>query len=62
MALLRKGMRKNNRQKEIRDSFDLYLSKDCDYMGTQMFFEGNITVGLTAINNYAQILSQEFFY
>jgi hypothetical protein len=31
-------------------------------MGTQMFFEGNITVGRTAINNYAQILSQEFFY
>ncbi len=46
---------------DIKENFELYLSKKWDYFGRQRYFENNLSILFTALNNYAQMLSKGYF-
>jgi hypothetical protein len=47
--------------KEIKESFELYLSKDWQYFGNEVYFDDNLGILFTALNNYAFLLSRGYF-
>lgn len=47
--------------KEIRDNFELYLSKKWQYFGNEEFFENNIEMLFSVMNNYVFLLSRRYF-
>lgn len=47
--------------KEIKDNFELYLSKEMKYFGDGKYFDDNLDILFTAMNNYAFILSRGYF-
>ena len=47
--------------KEINDNFELYLSKQWRYFGNEKYFDDNLDILFTAMNNYAFLLSRGYF-
>lgn len=47
--------------KEIKDNFELYLSKKWQYFGNEIYFDSNLEIIFTAMNNYAFLLSRGYF-
>ncbi|WP_167342044.1 M48 family metalloprotease [Nonlabens sp. SY33080] len=47
--------------KEIKDNFELYLSKQWQYFGNDKYFDNNLKIIFTAMNNYAFVLSRGYF-
>ncbi len=47
--------------KEIKDNFELYLSKQWKYFGNEKYFDNNLEIIFTAMNNYAFLLSRGYF-
>ncbi|GAA3574143.1 hypothetical protein GCM10022395_24090 [Snuella lapsa] len=47
--------------KAMRDNFNLYLSKQWLYFGNQNYFDDNLEILFTAMNNYAFLLSKGYF-
>jgi Zn-dependent protease with chaperone function len=47
--------------KEIRDNFELYLTKKWQYFGKEKYFDSNLEIIFTAMNNYAFLLSRGYF-
>ena len=47
--------------KEIKDNFELYLSKQWPYFGNDKYFDNNLKIIFTAMNNYAFVLSRGYF-
>ena len=47
--------------KEIKDNFELYLSKEWQYFDNEKYFDGNLEIIFTAMNNYAFLLSRGYF-
>ncbi|UII24898.1 M48 family metallopeptidase [Fulvivirga maritima] len=47
--------------KEIKDNFELYNSKKWQYFGNEKYFDDNLNVLFTALNNYAFLLSKGYF-
>ena len=47
--------------KEIKDNFDLYLSKEWEYFGGTIYNDENLKIIFTALNNYAFLLSRGYF-
>lgn len=47
--------------KEIKENFELYLSKDWKYFGNEKYFDDNLGVLFTALNNYSFLLSRGYF-
>jgi Zn-dependent protease with chaperone function len=45
----------------IKESFELYLSKQWLYFGHEQYYNDNLDVLFTALNNYAFLLSKGFF-
>jgi Zn-dependent protease with chaperone function len=47
--------------KDILNSFELYLSKKWKYFSNEIYFEKNLEILITALNNYALIISKGYF-
>jgi hypothetical protein len=47
--------------KEVRDNFELYLTKKWQYFGNEKYFDSNLEIIFTAMNNYAFLLSRGYF-
>ncbi|PZW42736.1 Zn-dependent protease with chaperone function [Mesonia algae] len=47
--------------KEIKDNFDLYLSRDWKYFGNERYYDDHLETLFTAMSNYAFLLSQRYF-
>lgn len=47
--------------KDIKDNFELYLSKEWQYFGNEKYFDNNLEIIFTAMNNYAFVLSRGYF-
>ena len=47
--------------KEIKENFELYLTKKWQYFGNEKYFDNNLEMMFLAINNYAFILSRVYF-
>ncbi|MFN6945433.1 MAG: M48 family metalloprotease [Cytophagaceae bacterium] len=47
--------------KEIKENFELYLTKKWQYFENEKYFDNNLETIFTAINNYAFILSRGYF-
>lgn len=47
--------------KKIKDNFELYLSKKWTYFGNEKYFDSNLEMIFTAMNNYAFLLSRGYF-
>lgn len=46
---------------EMRENFDLYLSKEWKYFGNENYFESNLEMLFSALNNYVYLLSKGYF-
>uniref|UniRef100_UPI004048BF6F M48 family metalloprotease n=1 Tax=Roseivirga sp. TaxID=1964215 RepID=UPI004048BF6F len=46
---------------EIKENFDLYLSKQWTYFGNEKYFDGNLEIIFKAMSNYAFLLSRGHF-
>jgi Zn-dependent protease with chaperone function len=47
--------------KEIRENFELYLTKKWIYFGKEKYFDNNLEMLFSAMNNYAFLLSRGYF-
>ena len=47
--------------KDTKESFDRYLSKQWKYFGNETYFDENLEVLFTAMNNYAYLMSRGYF-
>lgn len=47
--------------KEMRENFELYLSKEWDYFLDESYIEDNLTILFTALNSYSYLLSRGYF-
>ena len=47
--------------KEIKENFELYLTKKWQYFGNQKYFDNNLEMLFSAMNNYAFLLSRGYF-
>ncbi len=47
--------------KEIKENFELYLSKDWKYFGNEKYFDDNLGTLFTALNNYTFLLHRGYF-
>ncbi len=47
--------------KEVKDNFELYLSKDWKYFGSEKYFDKNLEILFSSMNNYAFLLSRGYF-
>ncbi|WP_299887782.1 M48 family metallopeptidase [uncultured Lacinutrix sp.] len=47
--------------KEMKGNFELYLSKDWEYFGNQNYFDKNLELLFTTLNNYVFLLSNSYF-
>lgn len=47
--------------KDIKDNFELYLSKKWQYFGNEIYLDKNLEILFTAMNNYAFLLSRGYF-
>jgi Zn-dependent protease with chaperone function len=47
--------------KEIKDNFELYLTKNWQYFGSEQYFDNNLEILFSALNNYAFLLSRRYF-
>jgi Zn-dependent protease with chaperone function len=47
--------------KEIKDNFDLYLTQKLQYFGKEKYFDNNLEILFSVINNYAFLLSRGYF-
>jgi hypothetical protein len=47
--------------KEIKDNFDLYLTQKLQYFGKEKYYDDNLEILFSAINNYAFLLSRGYF-
>ncbi len=47
--------------KEIKENLELYLTKKWQYFGDEKYFEKNLEILFSAMNNYAFLLSQGYF-
>ncbi len=47
--------------KEIKENFELYLSKHWQYFGNEKYYDNNLEILFTAMNNYAFLLSRGYF-
>ncbi len=47
--------------KEIKENFELYLTKKWQYFGNEKYFDNNLEMLFTAMNNYAFLLSRGYF-
>jgi len=47
--------------KEIKDNFELYLSKEWEYIGFENFYEENLEILYTAMSNYEFLISKGYF-
>lgn len=59
--LLADGKYQTELTKEIKDNFELYLSKQWQYFGNEKYFDNNLEILFTAMNNYAFLLSRGYF-
>ncbi len=46
---------------EIKENFDLYLSKEWKYFGNERYYENNLEILFNAMNNYVFILSKIYY-
>ncbi len=46
---------------EVKDSFELYLSRMWTYFGSETYFDKNLEVIFSALNNYQYVLTQSYF-
>ncbi len=46
---------------EVKDRFELYLSKKWQYFGKESYFESNLEILFSSLNNYAYLLSRGYF-
>lgn len=47
--------------KDMQDNFDSYLSEDWKYFSNEAYFDDNLEILFTAMNNYAFLLSKGYF-
>jgi Zn-dependent protease with chaperone function len=47
--------------KEVRENFELYLSKQWEYFGNEKYYDKNLEIIFTAMNNYVLTLSRGYF-
>lgn len=47
--------------KEIKENFELYLTKKWQYFGNEKYFDKNLEMLFSAMNNYAFLLSRGYF-
>ncbi len=47
--------------KEIKENFELYLTKKWQYFGNEKYFDNNLEMLFSAMNNYAFLLSRGYF-
>lgn len=47
--------------KEIKENFELYLKEKYKYFGHENYFDYNLEILFTAMNNYASLLSMSYF-
>ncbi|MGJ3233493.1 M48 family metalloprotease [Marivirga sp.] len=47
--------------KEVKENFDLYLSENWMYFGNEQYYDNNLEILFTALNNYAFLLSRGYF-
>jgi hypothetical protein len=59
--LMEDDLYKNEITKEIRDNFELYLSKKFEYFGRSMYFDNHLGMLFAALNNYSFLLSRGYF-
>ncbi len=60
-TMLENPMYKKEITGDIRDNFELYLSKDWPYFGNETYFDHQLEMLFFAINNFAYILSRGYF-
>jgi len=60
-AMFSNKLFKNEITKEIKDNFDLYLSKKWEYFGVTIYNDENLNILYAAMNNYAFLLSRGYF-
>ena len=46
---------------QIKENFELYLTKKWQYFGNEKYFDNNLEMLFTAMNNYAFLLSRGYF-
>ncbi|MBN2746158.1 MAG: M48 family metalloprotease [Bacteroidales bacterium] len=46
---------------EIKENFELYLTKKWKYFGSRIYFDDNLQMLYSAMNNYAYLLSRKYF-
>lgn len=47
--------------KEMRDNFESYISEELEYFGHERYFDKNLEVLFTSLNNYGYLLSRGYF-
>jgi hypothetical protein len=60
-ALLADNKYQSEITKDMKENFELYLSKQWTYFGVQIYHEDNLNMLFTAMNNYAFLLSRGYF-
>lgn len=61
IELLENDLYQTEITKEIKENFELYLSKDWKYFGNEKYFDNNLETLFMALNNYAFLLSRGYF-
>ena len=51
----------NEITQEIRENFELYLSKKWVYFGVTIYYDENLNILYSALSNYALLLSKIYF-
>lgn len=59
--LLKDNLYQTEFTEEIIENFELYLSKDWKYFGNEKYFNDNLEILFTALNNYVFLLSRGYF-
>lgn len=59
--ILKDNNYQNEMSKDIKDNFESYLSKKWQYFGHEKYFENNLEILFTAMENYASLLSKRYF-
>lgn len=59
--LLNENLYQAEISEEIKGNFDLYTSKEWQYFGTENYFEKNLEILYSALNNYVFLLSRGYF-
>ena len=47
--------------KEMQDNFESYISEELEYFGYERYFDRNLEILFTSLNNYGYLLSRGYF-